>query len=156
MPSMIATSATFLVNNPIYPPSAFPAMRQITMPPPIPTTSRPALTMFAWSATPPCPDGSLLNSQFMMVYFFPYIRESTVVNGAAALTVTATLRTMQFFPVWIATSIIAQAWMTNIREKVDMNITAWPAWIVTPQEDTNKKQHEKYITDPVYPCCWPQ
>jgi hypothetical protein len=75
----------------------------------------------------------------MMVCFSPYIQKSTVVNGAVALNVTATLPIMQFFPVWIAMSITAQKWMTNIRARMDMNIQALPVWIAIPQEDTNKK-----------------
>ena len=40
--------------------SVSPAMRRITMPPPIPTTSQLGLTMFAWSVTLRCRDGLLL------------------------------------------------------------------------------------------------
>ena len=65
----------------------------------------------------------------MILCFSPYIQESTGVNGIVALNVTATLPTMQLFPVWIAMSITAQGWMTSIREKMGMNITAWHAWI---------------------------
>jgi len=79
-----------------------------------------------------------------------------MVNGVVVLNVIATLRITQYSPVSIAMSTTALIWMTNTRVRMDMNIQAWPAWIATPQEDTNKKQHEKFITDPIYPFCWPQ
>ena len=62
-----------------------------------------------------------------------------MVNGAVALIAIATLRITQYSPVSIAMSITGLIWMTNIRVRMDMNIQAWPVWIATPQEDTNKK-----------------
>ena len=153
---MTATNVMFRETIPTFRRIASRAMRRITMQQQIPTTFQPELTMFAWSVTPPCPDGNRLNSQFMMVCFFPYIQKSTVVNGAVALNAIATLRITQYSPVSIAMSTTGLIWMTNIRVRMDMNIQAWPAWIATPQEDTNKKQYEKFITDPIYSFCWPQ
>ena len=130
---MNATNVMFRVTIPTCRQNAFPATRQITMPLPIPTTPQQELTTFAWSVTPPYPDGNLPNSPYMTHSFSPYTQERMTMNGTIAPTVTAIPPTIPFLHASIAMNITVQTWMTNIRMKMIMNIPVWRAWTAIQQ-----------------------
>ena len=128
---MNVTNVMFRVTIPMCRQIVFPATRRITMPLPIPTTSQQELTTFAWSATPPYPDGNRPNSPYMTHSFSPYTQERMAIDGTVVLNVTATLPTIPFLHASIAMNITVQTWITSIRVKLIMNISVWPAWIAT-------------------------
>jgi len=138
MPFLIATAATQERTIPIYHQNVSPAIRKIIMPLPTPVIWLRTSPLIVWNAIPPCLDGNRPISQYMMLSFFPYTQESTIMNGALVPTAIAIRQTILYSPASIAMSTTVQKWMTNIRMKLIMNIPVWHVWIAIPGGVTNR------------------